>query len=252
MLLLTINLPRGSPAFNENSPHATENFDPAEANPKGNITCLGDSYDVELPAQPHFNPNVVTMQQLCAKPQYGGGSRGQHLGGWCYIPGRPASSPQGYFEGIVAFDRSIGAEPIHALQTPRVLLGCYYKCFCNYGVDDRSVQPKTTRATPGLFASRRTWEVKIDVVDDFTVPAAQHLGTRGAAGVFADVFNASNEVGSYFGYRITREYHISMDWDNKITCHGALPPFEILPPYRISHFENLQMLCSVVMGGGNS
>ena len=32
---------------------AAENFDPAEADPTGNITCLGESYDLELPTQAH-------------------------------------------------------------------------------------------------------------------------------------------------------------------------------------------------------
>ena len=50
---------------------AAENFDPAEADPTGNITCLGDSYDLELPTQAHWNPNTVSMQSLCAKTHYG-------------------------------------------------------------------------------------------------------------------------------------------------------------------------------------
>lgn len=39
------------------------------------MTCVGDSYDLALPAGPDvaFNPNHVTMQQLCAAPDVGGG-----------------------------------------------------------------------------------------------------------------------------------------------------------------------------------
>ena len=61
---------------------AADNFDPAEADPTGNITCLGDSYDLELPTQAHWNPNTVSMQSLCAKTQYGGGPPGQNIAGW--------------------------------------------------------------------------------------------------------------------------------------------------------------------------
>ena len=69
------------------------------------------------------------------------------------------------------------------------MLGCLYRCFCNYGVEDfplqlLSLQPKTYRstdifrihlATPEVD-SDRAYQLKIDVVDDFFVPQEQHMG----------------------------------------------------------------------------
>ena len=63
-----------------------QEFDLAEADPNSNITCLDDSYDLELPLQAHWNPNTVSMQSLCAKPQYGGGLPGENIAGWCEDP----------------------------------------------------------------------------------------------------------------------------------------------------------------------
>lgn len=41
--------------------------------PRRNITCLGSSYDLQLPIRSDStNPNEYTMQQLCAKTIYGG------------------------------------------------------------------------------------------------------------------------------------------------------------------------------------
>ena len=48
-----------------------ENFDPQRANPRCNITCLGNPstrFPVPfIPASPDFNPNTMTMQKLCGK-----------------------------------------------------------------------------------------------------------------------------------------------------------------------------------------
>ena len=94
-------------AYDPAHPPTTENFDPAEANPLGGITCLGRPYDLRLPLQPGFDPNSLSVQHLCAKPQYGGGAEYQHLGGFCLQP--PNSDPnlgRGVNTGIVAFDLS--------------------------------------------------------------------------------------------------------------------------------------------------
>ena len=48
----------------------------------GCISCVGKS-NQQLPVQADFDPNAKTMQQLCAKTDYGGGLAGQHIGGYC-------------------------------------------------------------------------------------------------------------------------------------------------------------------------
>ena len=95
--------------YDPRNPPTTENFDPAEANPVGGITCLGRPYDLRLPIQPGgFDPNSVSLQHLCAKPQYGGGAQYQHVGGFCVQ--RPNNDPtrgNGVLNtGIVGFDLS--------------------------------------------------------------------------------------------------------------------------------------------------
>lgn len=50
--------------------------------PRRNITCLGSSYDLRLPIRPDgLDLNTLTMQQLCAKPVYGGANITRSLGG---------------------------------------------------------------------------------------------------------------------------------------------------------------------------
>ena len=51
------------------------------ADPTNNIMRVGDKYDLDLPIRAGFNPNNVSMQQLCAETQFGGGPPGQHIGG---------------------------------------------------------------------------------------------------------------------------------------------------------------------------
>jgi len=134
--------------------------------PRRNITCLGSSYDLQLPIRSDgTNPNEYTMQQLCAKTIYGGAPPGQHLGGWCskglpyvekdfdsIIPVSPTEDfddndhltstiPQG-----ISFDDSAAAQAASDGWDLRFLLGCFNRCFCNYGVEDLTIQPK--RDTP--------------------------------------------------------------------------------------------------------
>ena len=170
-------------------PVAFENFDPAEADPDGNITCFGDSYDLELPLQAHWNPNTVSMQSLCARTQYGGGPPGQNIAGWCEIPPRSRGYLHPSDPGTIAFDASPSAQANTQFQNPRVMLGCLYRCFCSNGVEELSLQslslqPKTYRST-NLFGihtatpevdSETAYQVTIDVVDDFFEPQEQHMG----------------------------------------------------------------------------
>ena len=117
-------------AFNLVQPGYQENFDPAEADPTGNITCPdeGDLRYLRLPTITSPNgdrtvdPGTLTLQQLCAKPQYGGWGPGLHLGGFCYT-GRNGR--------VVNFDTTPAARVSSHLTSPRMLLYCQTRCFCN-------------------------------------------------------------------------------------------------------------------------
>ena len=257
-----------SPVYDPNKPHEVENFDPAEADPLRNITCLGDSYDLELPMLGSFNPNGVSMQKLCAKPQYGGGAPGQHAGGWCVDPPGPQSRFHGVTTGTVAFDPGLGAQTNAQLQNSRFLLGCFYRCFCNHGLADTSVQPRTEQTSgPKLFdtlkrRSQKTYELEIDVVNDFTTPAEQKLGKRGTTRVDATSLWLFRQVDNSRGRgdRVNRRDDISLDEENYIECSGNLPSWNPPPPFLIHpppnsnttpDFASNQELCAMQLSGGN-
>jgi len=234
-----------SAVYDPSHPYHTENFNPAEADPLGNITCLGDRYAIDLPVVAGFNPNLVTMHKLCAKTQYNGGLPGQHVGGWC----APTTSSRGP-RRRPAFDQSPGAQTNLELSKPRVLLGCFLRCYCNSAATDLTIQPINT--DEALFhyyyrQSTSTYEIKIDVVDDFDMPMAQHMGSL--VGQWVD------SVGVLFETQIVGPSFFvissSMDQQNNIECRGPLPSFPLPPPFGASHFRNLQQLCAVQFSGGH-
>ncbi|KAI4180916.1 MAG: hypothetical protein L6R41_006942 [Letrouitia leprolyta] len=139
-----------------------ENFDPAQADPRKNITCVGDSYDLSLPILGEFNPNLLTMQQLCAKPQFGGGLPERHVGGWCNR--RVMSLPQ------LAFDINPAARINSILSNLRVYLACIYRCFCNYGIVLGAPQPRA-RSYDGSTVLRspvgEVHQYQVEVIKDF-------------------------------------------------------------------------------------
>ena len=242
-----------SPAFDRHNPPETENFDPAEADPASNITCVGSSYDLDLPVIQDsrlglFNPNEVSVHKLCAKPQFGGGAPGQHVGGFCSV----APSAQNGRTGDIAFDRTIEARTSLALYNPRVLLGCFYRCFCNQGVTDRSVQPRSNSELVRTVQLRslRTYEIDIDIENDFNAPYNMKYGTQGNNEVDALVIFTLGQVGQALGHAGVTSKAVSLNQGNKIDCRGDFPTFVLPDPYQLADFENLQQLCAVQLSGG--
>ena len=239
---------------------ATDNFDPAQADPHYNISCLGTSYDLQLPSSPGFDPNEVTMQRLCAKPQFNGGKPYQHLGGWCnWYPTRSK----------VVFDLSAAAQIHPFYANPRILLGCFNRCFCNFGLPPNTTsQPK---AAPYMesWESDQTYEVQADVTDNFDagwtfqmkpldsdnqvdVPTISHKGRQGSSLVsVAEVATFGQVERMEDRWADPRIAYVSMDADNEIECHGVIPLWPFPPPYTRFDFSTLQELCSVSFFGGN-
>ena len=225
--------------------------------PENNITCVGVAPDLRLPLlQDGFNPNVASMQQLCAKTQYNGGKPGQHAGAYCWTkPGTSSyNSLSNDTTGDVGFDLSPQSQASSQLQNPRFLLACYYRCFCNHGLHDPTIQPKSkysyfrTSMTRSLFS----YELQLDMDNDFTTPRLLKRGKQGGRRVkstrvperpeTAQLANPSARQGG--------EY-ISLDPRNEIECRGDLPSFVLPAPYATSDFKNLQELCATQMNGGN-
>ena len=243
---LCFNIVPCSAVFDPAQPHQTENFDPAEADPRSNISCFGDNYAIDLPMVGGFNPNLVSMQQLCVKPQYEGGQVNQHVGGWC----APTYSRGQGSQRKVVFDQSPGAHTNGVLSHPRILIGCLLRCYCHTGPTAQITQPLDTNS--GLQntyqQSAATYEIKIDVVDDFDVLMEEHMGTIDGGWVSAVPVTLETEVGSGPQYGAIPT---SQDSDNDIECRGRLPPFPLPSPYQVSIFKNLQALCATFFNGGN-
>lgn len=238
----------------------TDNLDPANADPTNNITCVGDRYDLDLPISAGLNPNTVSMQQLCAKTQFGGGPPGQHVGGWCQW---------GRYSNQVVFDLSAAAQINPVLANPRIMLGCSYRCFCNYNLGPNAAQPKAVPNT-NVWESDQTYELQVEIVDDFDVAWATNLGSaepgstvdapqishKGTAGA-SDVQVFELQTLSQLGYTEDkfdthpRFTYSSINAENEIECHGTLPRFPFPSPYRVSDFSTLQELCAVQFSGGN-
>ena len=238
-----------SAAYNKLMPPVTENFDPEDANPEANITCLGDSYDLDLPVVGDFNPNQVSVHKLCANPQFNGGEPGQHLGGYCILLPHAGTGTT----GEVAFDSSNGAQINTELFNPRTVLGCFSRCFCNYEVADVSVEPK---ANHDLFQtyqqlSQRTYELQLDIEDDFTVPRAKENGKLGNTAVDSVQIQSHSQIGVALMYAGTLSTEtLSLDIGNKIECRSDLPTFLLPDPFQTADFANLQQMCATPLSGG--
>ena len=224
---------------------------------KNNITCVGQSPDLRLPLlQDGFDPNRASMQQLCAKTQYGGGAPGQQAGGYCWTrPGTFSYNTVGNdTTGDVGFDLSSAAQASARLQNPRFLLACFYRCFCNYGLDDPSTQPKSRYAyfRTSMARSLFSYELQLDLDNDFTTPRLLKMGKQGARRVKSTRVPERTESGQMENPsgKLGREY-ITLDPGNEIECRGALPDFVLPSPYTMSDFKSLQELCATQLNGGN-
>ena len=227
------------------------------ANPRNNITCVGQFPDLRLPLlQDGFDPNTASMQKLCAKTNYGGGAPGEHAGGYCWT--RPGTFSYNHNNtettGDVGFDLSRAAHASTQLQNPRFLLACFYRCFCNYGLDNPSNQPKSKYAffRTSMVRSLFSYELQLDLDNDFTTPRWLKSGKQGARRVKsirvperAELAQTEKPSG-----RLGREY-ITLDPGNEIECRGNLPSFVLPAPYTISDFGSLQELCATQLNGGN-
>ncbi|KAI9679735.1 MAG: hypothetical protein M1817_004749 [Caeruleum heppii] len=236
---------------NSSEPPPTENFNPGKADPTGNITCQGPLPVWDFPSFDGWDPNLFTLQELCAKPQYGGRGPGQHLGGFC-LPLNNVASPQ-LGPGIVGFDDSERAQISAQLNNPRIIYYCRCRCFCNHqlSVEERTAQPSQV---PDYYRSvpRRhddTYMIKIDIPDDYAGPQAAHRG-RSDEMVFATRLNRKAQVDVHTGF-FDRQDTVSIDSANHITCEGSLPSFPLPLPYTVNDFSGLQDLCAAQLTRGN-
>ena len=149
------------------------------------------------------------------------------------------------------------------------MLGCSYRCFCNYNTEPNAVQPKAVPNT-NVWGSDQTYELQVEMVDDFDVawttnlglaepgsevdaPQVSHKGTAGASDV--SVYEVQTMIQLAYTEEKWNTYprytYSSMNAENEIECHGVLPRFPFPSSYRVSDFSTLQELCAVQFSGGN-
>ena len=242
---------------NDRAAPGWENYNPERANPLRNITCLGDSLDLRLPMLGDFDPNQVSVQKICAKTQYNGGEPDQHAGGYCSEP------PFGRYSGDIAFDQNGPAKANSLLQNPRVLLACRYRCFCTWNVADTSVQPKTIQRGRGRrleiesLQSQRSYELRLDIDDDFFTLPGDHKGQFGETKVDTLRLLRQSQLKREAAQTPTQGMYdyISLDPGNKIVCSGDMPPFDLPQPYTARDYtarntDPVQKLCATQLAGG--
>ena len=254
---------------------------------EGNISCIGDQYGLNLPMINGFDPNLLTMQQLCALPQYGG-QENLHIGGWC-----DARNDDGR-RWHLSFDISpaSGANPI--LANPRVMLACFYRCWCNFGRPRPELEQPREHPETVLSLEAETHKIMIDYVSDFdlNVPWQDHLRRRAREVINAIdrvvvqlAFPSLDTVGyvprpnvqvnstrlyiqpypwtrsarhptrpirtsQVWGFPRIEAFDTAMDMNNQIDCPGELPRFPYPAHYSHSDFVSLQALCAVQSFGG--
>ena len=219
-----------------------------------------------------FNPNGLSMQRLCVKPQYGGGAQHQHAGAYCFNPIEPDSEPDSSFEryssstsdsddefarepavmlGKVVFDPHRGAQASQQLQNPRFMQACVYRCFCNYGVEDVSRQPLSKNYPVELWDAQLGYELQIDINNDFTVPRASKMGDQARGIVESIRIMTMPQIDSLGAGFLPHSTYMNLDPGNEIECEGNLPDFVFPSPYTRASFSSVQDLCAVAISGGN-
>ncbi len=244
-------------------PYNPDNLFPLFADPTHNVSCVGmaDELGEELPIRNGFDPNAISMNDLCVKPQYGGGRPGRHLGAYCqpYDP-VPVGVPHRAVYGKVAFDPNPSAFTAKWLRNPRLLLHCRSRCFCNYNVlyADRERQPKEVPAEYRTEVRRgNAYRIEIDVIDDHENAAvditaildhwtADHIARR-----ITSVIDGTSEVAPVVVGMDLPPMPISISRANLIECDGDLPDWPLPEPFSRSDFTDLKHLCAVQLAGGN-
>ncbi|KAI9681334.1 MAG: hypothetical protein M1817_002617 [Caeruleum heppii] len=259
---------RTGAVFDPKKPHTEENFDPAEADPLHNITCVGPLPPFPLPRFDNWDPNTFTLQELCAKPQYGGRAPDQHLGYFCLHPG--------FWSRAVVASINPTARVSLRLSNPRLMLYCRTRCFCNSPIVRLPQEPPTPiqnlddpNAPPYPVSdyyradaedvSAETYQIEIDVYDDFPEQhvnwrAPTHFGTTDE-----HVLSTPLLLDDQMNIKPTEpdngdravDHTVSIHPANRVACDGPMPRFPLPAPASVEDFESLQDLCAVMLSGGD-
>ena len=258
-------------AFDRRTPPDHENFDPVEADPNGNLTCPEEEdlqylrlSTVSVNGQ-SIDPGQLTLQQLCAKPQYGGWGPGLHLGGFC-------DTAIGL--RIVSFDLSAEPRVAAELASPRLLLYCQIRCYCNNPIPSLLQRESNIRAKVPP-----TWDLSGSIeshqLEREPFLQGEHVAIDSARRRSRITVRTRNQV-RYQRWTIrgdfaqsvddsrTGDARVSLDKRNRIECDSPLPEWplpvpdelrsmidpNLIDPNHPALVMSLNKLCSVSLLGG--
>ncbi|KAI9679214.1 MAG: hypothetical protein M1817_005233 [Caeruleum heppii] len=231
-----------------------ENFDPELGSPDGEITCSGPLPPFDLPRFADWDPNTLTLQELCAKPAYGGKGPGKHLGAFCI---------HNIGDGVTAFDFSTGAGDVQKAETlanPRLETYCRMRCPCSNLVRSGvTAFPAFMHQVSSVYMNQAslTYQISLDVFDDFDAEPGDHQG-HGTAQVISLAYPRSRQRVLEWNLWETgldvdpgeHSQYVSLDPLNDINCVGSFPEWPAPPGYEWSHWRTLKELCAVQLAGG--
>ncbi|KAI9679860.1 MAG: hypothetical protein M1817_004874 [Caeruleum heppii] len=244
-LLLLGLLSSASAVFDPSNPPIRENFDPAEADPIGNITCTGPLPPWPLPNFPDddWDPNTFTLQELCAKPQYGGRAKDQHLAGFC----------EEDMAVTVGFDYTNRALSADHLMSPR-----------NPSARFRDIDEWPTSSLAYIGSADEAWQLTVehtDICSWYDQPVSLEEGghdvlvTAVSIASELDLLQAPVRDVYYDPARYKFRVPITLDPSNNISCSGPFPPWPIPIPFAGTtwdiEYEDLQDLCAIQLAGGH-
>ena len=226
---------------------------PEVFDPNSHITCPGPlpaanwPIIIPKPGDPPINPSTFTLQQLCAKQQYGGHPLA-HLGGFCPHTIIGPRDDEARRMLPVVFDISKRAGTSKILSVPRLQAFCLSRCHCSMVGDD---QPPRTK--PNSIVNWRPKYLNLSQanpdVDIFS--QSQQPSTRPVKALRISFWQES------FNQELpplnTDRAFLSLAAENRIVCdkQKALPAFDLPDGRQASEFPNLQALCATALDGGN-
>jgi hypothetical protein len=229
------------------NPPSQENLDPAEANPVMSVTCVGGSSDLSPKLKVRNGYRSLSMQEVCAKPQYGGRDRRPNLAAYCG-------------NGDVTFDAPEqeqwgGRGDLSTPQQDHLLaqLECRNRCYCGHMT---AQQPKIVPATRNNFdvapVKDPWWKPSVfslDVEDSDTLSLHQKPNPR------TNIFIGHQvDVQRELALGLIPDFinvEVAMLQENHISCIGNLPSFALPSPWSVNDFHDNQELCAVQFSKGN-
>jgi hypothetical protein len=255
-LLLFSKCTNASFNFDRDDPGYPENFDPSLASPDGRITCpgplpAGNYLGIPRnPGDPPIDPRTLTLQQLCAKPQYGG-NPSIHLGGFCPQIIMQARDDAGRRLLPIVFDISNKARTSKPLSLPRLQAYCLQRCHCTIESDDEPPRRKAYRIAPrypndpDLSQANPDVDISLQDQEPWQRPVRQIPGLR--------LVYWQEHVDLRLGLNAGRKF-LSLAPSNRIFCEPdkALPTFALPDGWRAMDFLNSQELCATALDGGHT